>query len=244
MLDVHALDRPDPLGEVEDLGLGERRRREPAAPALPDHGRVQALLDRRPDRERRREVIPVDDEVRAVAHADLVQLGEELVRRVAREDVREAGLDADADEREETPLGPAVVLRELRVAELDARLLVRPLGMRLRERHRHVEVGAAGLEGGLEDRRVEARVDRVQDRVRVVGAGGRHDRRRVGRVEGDGREARIPGSLRRSSGASLAHVGEDEPLEEVAPLRHRAGRGPDAAGSDQRGFSRGRTYLR
>ena len=31
VLDVDALDRPDALGEVEDLRLAERRRREPAA---------------------------------------------------------------------------------------------------------------------------------------------------------------------------------------------------------------------
>ena len=37
VLDVDALDRADPLGEVEDLGLGERLGREPAAALLPDH---------------------------------------------------------------------------------------------------------------------------------------------------------------------------------------------------------------
>ena len=56
VLDVHALDRPDALGEHEGLRLGERRRGEPAAALLPHHRRVEALLDRRPDREGRREV--------------------------------------------------------------------------------------------------------------------------------------------------------------------------------------------
>ena len=98
---VDALDRADPLGEVEHLGLRERLGRVPTAVALPDHGRVQALLDGRPDRERRREVVAVYDEVRAVADGDLVDLDEELVGGVPGEHVREPGLDADADEREQ-----------------------------------------------------------------------------------------------------------------------------------------------
>ena len=104
VLDVHALDRADPLGEVEDLGLGERLRREPAAALLPDHRRVEALLDRRPDRERRREVVALDDEVRAVADPDLVDLREQLVGGVAREDVCGARLDPDPDQREQARL--------------------------------------------------------------------------------------------------------------------------------------------
>ena len=65
---------------------------------LPDHGWVEALLDRRPDRERRREVVALDDEVGAVADPDLVDLREQLVRGVTREDVGGAGLDADPDQ--------------------------------------------------------------------------------------------------------------------------------------------------
>ena len=72
VLDVDALDRADALGEVEHLGLRERLGREPAALALPDHGRIEALLDRRPDREGRREVVALDDEARAVSDPDLV----------------------------------------------------------------------------------------------------------------------------------------------------------------------------
>ena len=77
VLDVHALDRADALGEVEHLGLGERRRRVEAALALPDERRVQALLDRRPDRERGREVIALDDQVGAVADADFLDAREQ-----------------------------------------------------------------------------------------------------------------------------------------------------------------------
>ena len=166
VLDVHALDRADPLREVEDLGLGERRRREPAAIALPDHRRVEALLDRRPDREGRGEVVALDDEVRAVADAHLVDLGEELVGRVAGEDVGGARLDADPDEGEQALLLPRRGALELVVAELDADLFVRVRRVRLGERHRHVEVGRAGFEARVEDRDVEERVDRVQDGVR------------------------------------------------------------------------------
>ena len=78
---------PIPSGKSNVLRLGERRGREPAAVVLPDHRRVEALLDRRPDREGRREVVALDDEVRAVADADLVDLGEQLVGGVAGEDV-------------------------------------------------------------------------------------------------------------------------------------------------------------
>ena len=49
VLHVHALDRADPLRELERLGLAERRRGVPAAALLPDDRRVEALLDRRPD---------------------------------------------------------------------------------------------------------------------------------------------------------------------------------------------------
>src|SRR6185436_4938411 len=54
VLDVDALDHADPLRELEQLRLGERLGRVEAALLLPDQRRVQALLDRRPDREGRR----------------------------------------------------------------------------------------------------------------------------------------------------------------------------------------------
>ena len=81
VLDVHAFDRPDPLRELEDLRLGERRGRVEATLALPDQRRVQALLDRGPDRERRREVVALDDEVGAVADADFADRSRTARRR-------------------------------------------------------------------------------------------------------------------------------------------------------------------
>src|SRR5436190_4954810 len=60
VLDVDAFDRADSLRKVEDLGLRERLRRIKAAVALPDQRRIEALLDRRPDREGRRERVALD----------------------------------------------------------------------------------------------------------------------------------------------------------------------------------------
>src|SRR5205823_9250975 len=118
---VHALDHADALGELEQLRLGERLGGVEAALPLPDERWVQAFLDRRPDREGRREVVAVDDEVGPVADGHLVDLLEEMVGRVAGEDVGEPRLDTDADEREQALLPPALVRRELLVAQAHAR---------------------------------------------------------------------------------------------------------------------------
>jgi len=165
VLDVHALDDADPFREVEPLRFREGLGRIEAAVAFPDERRVEAFLDRRPDREGRCEVVPVDHEVGAVTHCDLVDRGEEMVGGVPREDVRKPRLDAHAHEREQPAVGPALVLGELPVAELDVRVLVGALRVGLGERHRHVEVRTAGLVGRREDLLVEARVGRVQHRV-------------------------------------------------------------------------------
>ena len=164
-----------PVGEGEDLRLAERRRREPAALALVDHGRVEALLDRRPDRERRREVVAVDDEVGTVADADLVDPREEVVGGIAGGDVGEAGLDAHAHERHQVAVLPRRVLRELGVAEPAPGLLVGLGRMRLGHVHRHVDVVAVGGERAFEDRWVEARVAGVEDHVGAALHGERGD---------------------------------------------------------------------
>ncbi len=196
MLDVHALDRADALRKHERLGLAERRRRVPAAILVPDHGRVEALFDRRPDRERRREVVAVDDEVGAVADTDLVDLAEQLVGRVAGEHVRQAGLDADPDDRQ-----PAVLLErsragELLVAELDAGQLVRSLGMRLRERHGHVEIVCTARDRAFEDGHDEAWVDRVEDVGDASVADERLDLRGSRGVDPRGAHARVRSPVR------------------------------------------------
>src|SRR5690606_34575948 len=103
-----ALDGTDALREVEHLRFAERLCRVPASLLLPDDGRVEALLDRRPDAEGWREdLVPclvAHDKVRAVPHAELVDLAEEVVDGVAGEDIRETRFDADSDERESARL--------------------------------------------------------------------------------------------------------------------------------------------
>ena len=69
-------------------------------------------------------LVVADDEVGAVAGAQLVDLAEEVVGGVPGEHVGQPGLDADADEREPAVGLPLPRLRELLVAELDADLRV------------------------------------------------------------------------------------------------------------------------
>ena len=125
VLDVDALDWADAVGKVENLWLTERFGREPAAVGLPDHRRVQALLDGGPDGERRREVVAVDGQVRPVARAQLVDVGEQMIGGVAGEHVGKAGLHADPDQSEPARGLPLVLDGELLVAELDAGEFVR-----------------------------------------------------------------------------------------------------------------------
>ena len=93
MLDVDALDRADPLREVEDLELAEWFCRVPAPVRFPDDRRIQAFLDRRPDRERRCEVVTLNDQVGTVPDTDLIDRVEKRFGRVASEDVGQSGLD-------------------------------------------------------------------------------------------------------------------------------------------------------
>ncbi len=153
-----------------------------------------------------------------------------MVGRVAREDVREARLYSDADERKQAGLLPGLFGRELLVAELHARELVRALRVRLGQRHRHVEVRAESLERRREDRRVEARVDGVDNRVRLCLASERDDRTDVGCVHLRRAEAvRLAELLDDGFGAGAVVVGEDHVLEERAPLRDRPHGRPHAA---------------
>ena len=232
MLDVDALDRADALGEVEHLGLAERLGDVPALALLVDDRRVQALLDRRPDRERRREVVPGDDEVRPVAHAQLVDLVEQLVLRVAGEDVRQARLHPDADERQAPGILPLLLLGELCVAEFDAHLFVGAFRMPLRQAHRHVEVRRAGREGAVEDRHDEPRVDGVEHMgggvladqgCHGLGARGIHLRRG---------EPLVAEFRHERFGAGRVVVGDDDGLEEVAAAEDAGGGTADAAGAD------------
>ena len=239
VLDVDAFDRADPLGELEHLGLGERRGRVEAALALPDQRRVQALLDRRPDREGRREVIALDDQVGAVAHADFLDAREQLVGGVASEDVGQAGLDADPDERQQAGRLPLLVARQLDVAEHLARQLVGSLRMPMRQRHRHVEVGHLGLEAGAEDRLVEARIAGVQHRVRAHAPDQLDERGAVGGVDALGGEAvRLAEPRGGRLGALERDVGEHDLLEHRPALGDRRERRAHAPRSDHENLHR------
>ena len=119
---------------------------------------------------------------------------------------------------------PALVLGELRVAELLA-------GRRVRERQRQVEVGTARLEGGGEDGRIEARLDRVQDRVRALGPGELRDPHGVRGVDLCGAEPGVALTVDHCLRTSAVDVGEDDPLEDVASPRRRRDGGADPSRS-------------
>jgi hypothetical protein len=175
--------------------------------------------------------VAVDDQIGAVSHRDLVDLGEQLVRRMPGEDIREPGLDAHADQRQPARLLPLAGHRELLVTELDPGLLVRRLGVRLRQRHGHVDVVGPGREGAVEDRHVEDRVDGVHHVRDAVLAAQRLDGRGVGRVDLRGDVPAVGG--RPLLGAGRIVVGDDDRLEEVAPSGDGRERPADAAGADQ-----------
>ena len=176
VLDVDALDRPDAVGEFEDLSAREGRGREPAAVLLPDDRWIEALLDGGPDREARREVVAADDQVGTVAHAELVDLREQVVGGIAGEDVRQARLDADAAQGEQATRLPRGGLIELLVTELDEGVAVGSLRMRLRQAHGRIEVVGPGIERAIEDRHVEPWIDDVEHVRDAVLAAQRRDR--------------------------------------------------------------------
>ena len=128
---------------------------------------------------------------------------------------------------------PRIRPRELLVAELDAGPLVRRRRDRVRQRHRHVEVVGAGRERPLEDRHDEARIDRVQDVGDRVLAAERGDVVRLRGIDPRGDEALVAGEPGDGPlGAAGVVVGDDHPLEEVAPSRDRDDRAADTTRTD------------
>ena len=126
----------------------------------------------------------------------------------------------------------AVGSLELVVAELHAGLFVRIRRVRLGERHRHVEVGHSGLEAGVEDRRVEQRVDRVENDVRVRLPDESDDRVLPRGVDPVGREAAVVEPLHDLCRPRRVVVRERAVIEERAARRDPRERRPDTARSD------------
>ncbi len=84
-----------------------------------------------------------------------------------------------------------------------------------------------------EDRWVEARVDRVEDRVHPFGPCELGDRGGVGRVDGRGAEALVAVRLDRAARArSSSTSAKHHPLEEAATLRNRGNRSSHSPGPD------------
>ena len=157
----------------------------------------------------------LDFEIGTVAHADVVDLAKQVIGRIASKHVGHPGLDPDAHKRELPALGPRIGHCELRRTQHDSRLLVRPFGMWFRQVHRHVEVVASGLERGVENRRIEPRVARVDDRIDRFGARERDDRGLIGRVECSSLEPRIVTSLDRDLGTRRVEIGDDDSRQDV-----------------------------
>ena len=140
---------------------------------------------------------------------------EQVIGRIASKHVGHPGLDPDAHKRELPALGPRIGHCELRRTQHDSRLRVRPFGVWFRQVHRHVEVVASGLERGVENRWVEPRVARVDDRIDRFGTRERDDRGLIGRVECSSLEPRIVTSLDGDLGTRRVEIGDDDSRQDV-----------------------------
>ena len=169
VLHVHAFHRTNPLRKRELLGRRERLGREPLPPfTVPDHRRVEALLDRGPDREDRREGVALDAQVAAVPHVDLVDLVEEVLGRVGGEDIGQSRIHAHAQQREASAGAPGGIALELLVAKLHAGMVVGVVSVWPREAVGHVHVVDASGKRPLEDGHHEPRIDSIHHQVRLV----------------------------------------------------------------------------
>ena len=168
-----------------------------------------------------------------------MDLVEQVLRRVGREDVRHARLNAHAEERQEPLVLPCLCLRELLVAELHARQAVRRRRVRTRERHRHVHVRRPDLEGRVEDLHVVDGLDRVHDQVDVVLLRELDDLILVRRVEAFRDERRCFVDLLLDLLRPVqVHVREHHLLQPRTVLRDDGDRLADAAHSNQQHLHR------
>ena len=137
------------------------------------------------------------------------------------------------NERQQTGLLPLLAARELHVAEHHPGQLMRALGVRMGERHRHVQVGGARLEGSVEDRLVEARIAGVQDGIGAHPLDQLHERRTIGGVHPLGGEAVGFAELgHHIVRARRGHVRERHLLERGPTLGYRRERRTNTAGSN------------
>ena len=105
--------------------------------------------------------------------------------------------------------------------------------MRMGQRHRHVEVGHARVEAGVEDRLVEARVAGVQHRVgRARARSARRAPRGRRRRRARPRSGRVRPAARPPRGRARARRRPTPPAERGTSLGDRRERRPDAACSD------------
>ena len=237
MFDVHALNRPDALREREELRRAERLGRVPRAPvAIPNHGRVEAFLDGRPDREDRRERVALDAQVAAIPHMDLVDLVEQVLGGMGREDIGQARIHAHAQQRQASGAAPVLVPSELVVAKLHPRLMEWVLRMRPGEAVGHVHVVDARRQGTFEDGHHEARIDRVHHQVDAFTSREPGHRVRVASIDLLDHDPRLRGLCKarlQRAGARHVVVGQDQALAPVAGRRHAGDRLAHRADSDQ-----------
>lgn len=176
-------------------------------------------------------------EVGPVAGAELLDVREEVVGGIPREDVGQARLDTDADQRQLAGRLPLSCRCQLLVAELDVRLLVGRLGMPLRQAHGHVRYAAPAAREprkiGITNRGSTALKTWVAACSRARAADGLL----VGGVDLGGHQPRLAlasgaGRCDGRLGSGQVVVGDDEQLEEVALDGDTRGGVADAAGPD------------
>jgi hypothetical protein len=135
---------------------------------LPHQRGVEALLDRRPDGEHRRERNALDPQVAARPDVDVVDLVEQVLGRVRDEHLHETRTDADSEECEPVALAPRGIHRELLVTQHATRRVVRVRRVGLGHADGGVHVVGTGGERAEEHRHHEARVDSVHHQVHAV----------------------------------------------------------------------------
>ena len=131
--------------------------------------------------------------------------------------IRDEMAFAHADQGQPARRSPLRGVLELAVAEFDTALLVRPGGVRLGQRHRHVEVSGAGGAGRGEQRHHEPRVGRVEQHVTTGPGEQRGDGAGIGGVHPLSGEPRVADRGHRRFGAAQVVVGHHHGVEERAP---------------------------